>query len=232
MLWVGLIAFGIYLLYTFVLHRRDRRVRAEVIIPENGRPMMSINPPAAAPDDLCLMVLCHASFVRWLMETESTVVRDMYLQLCNEAVDCWDRDGIRLLDRLPTASGIETALESQNLRKTVPGGERYAISFWRDEVRHFKPKVYVTVNSTPRRGLAANLPWTVILLLNAVHNLVPREYAELALRDAWRDWFEAAFAHKNDYSGSAGLKRMYLVSFEVWRKARSCLASTRESRPV
>ncbi len=226
MLWLVLIAIGTYLVWSFLLHRRDRRVRAEVVIPENGHSLMSINPPTAAPDDLCLMVLCYASFVRWLMETEYAVVRDTYRELCKEAVDCWGREGMRLIDRLPTASKIETTLETQNIPKTVPGGEKYAISFWRDEVPHFKPKVWVTLMRSPLRGLSANLPWTVMLLLNAVHNLVPHQYGELALREAWRDWFKAAFALQNGYKGSSGLKSMYTVSYEVWLRARTGLAKT------
>lgn len=211
--WVGL-ALGAYIAYTIATRHRNRRVVAELTIPPTGTPTVELGPSNALPSDLCLAALCYASKVRWLVNSEFAVSKDLLTELFAEACDFWDEGSGDLIDRMPTASSIR---KNQDHPRAVQQGEVFRISLYRTGYQNLTNRAWV-INTIPRPGLAANLPWSAILLLNTVSVVLPVE-ARSHLGRALRIWFQAAMQPDFDKQTTQSLGELFRQSATAYEDA-------------
>jgi len=210
----GAIAVAAYTAYAIATRHRNRRVRAEITIPTRGTPTIQLCPPSALPIDLSLAVLCYASKIRWLVNSEFAVSRDLLRELLGEACDFWNEGTGDLIERMPTASTIRT---SEDHLQAVDPREVFRITLYRTGYRNLRNRAWV-INTIPRPGLAANLPWSAILLLNAVFVILPDE-ARAQLGQALRNWFDSAMDPAFDNQAQQTLARLFALSVSAYDQA-------------
>ncbi len=211
--WVA-VAVAAYFAYAFSARNRNRRVWAEITIPARGTPTIQISPTSASPADLCLAALCYASKIRWLVNSEFTVSKDILRELLGEACDFWDEGAGDLIDRMPTAAAIR---RSQAHPRAVDAGEVFRVSFFRTEYSSLQNRAWI-MNTIPRPGLAANLPWSVILLMNSISAVLPDE-ARAKFGKALRNWVESAMDPAFDDQTQVTLTRLFELSVIAYDEA-------------
>jgi hypothetical protein len=142
--------------------------------------------------------------------------KDLFRELLGEACEFWNEGTGDLIDRMPTASAIR---RSDNHPRAVDLGEVFHISFFRTEYRNLHNRAWV-INTIPRPGLAANLPWSVILLLNAVFAVLPEE-ARAHLGQALCNWFDSAMDPAFDNQAQGTLARLFELSIAAYEQAQA-----------
>lgn len=214
-LWLFGVAALLWVAYTLMTWNANRRVVADIHVPEHGRPTISISPGRANPDDLSLTALCYLSKIRWLLDTEPQVVMDTFKEMCGEAVDFMlePARGQDLIGRMPTADAFRSYSDDP---KAVSGGESYRVRFYRTRYKALRNKAWV-INSLPRPSLALNPPWSSIVLLNGAHALLA-DRDRRRLRAALAAWFDVAFGDET-FRGLKGLNRLFEVSYATWETA-------------
>ncbi len=204
-MWILLVLAGFGVLVTLGKRRRFR-LRATILVPEQGAPEVHISPAAPEADDLCLLVLCYAAKIRWVILSEPVVVQELFDELCGEAIDSWSESGGDLIDRMPSARGLRAA---QDLPRAVPGGERFQIDLFRTQYTSLQNHAYV-VNTLPMPGLAPNLPWSWLLIANHVASRLHSHDSE-RLREALASWCDSVHGESGEQS-VASLKRLFALS--------------------
>ncbi len=205
---VILVILLIWLVSGALRRNRDRRVRVALRIPEAGHPTISMVPSSASAADLALMALCYASKVRWLLSSEPPVVQRMHRELCGELVDFWHEPGGDLIDRSPTASAIRSSVHAP---KAVAGGEEFTVDLFRTEYRSLADHASVQ-NTLPNPGLAANIPWSSILVFNTAFALSGESDRD-RMHQATSEWFNAAYKPERTFEGLTGLKELFSCSY-------------------
>jgi hypothetical protein len=211
--WVALVAV-VYFAYAYSRRYRNRRVRAVIYFPPKGHATIQIDPGSATPANLSLTVLCYASKVWWLLQSEFNISSDIFRQLIGEAIDFWSEGHGDLIDRMPTAAALRSAEDHPT---AVPGGERFDISFYRTQYQTLRNRVWI-INSLPKPGLAANIPWSAIILLNAVFVLLNDPVRE-RLHRALSSWADLVLAGGLTDQSLAGLNALFAVSLQAWEEA-------------
>ena len=204
--WLVLAIAAVWVTLGVTGRNRNRRAQATVWIPETGPSALQISTDDTSPQDLQLLALCYASKIRWLMASEPPLLGEMLRKLCGEAVECWMADGVELIDRMPTARAMR---DDTSAPKAVSGGERFSVGLFRTNYQTLNNRAWA-INSLPRPGLAPNVPWSVVLLLNGVHGLLAESDSQ-TLKRALSLWHDRAFCGPVDQS-QAGLRNLFAVS--------------------
>ena len=114
----------------------------------------------------------------------------------------------------PTSRAIR---KGEDHPRAVQQGEVYRISFFRTAYQNLSNRVWV-INTIPRPGLAANLPWSAILLLNAVFVVLPVDVRP-RLGQALQSWFEAAMQPDCDRQTMQSLRGLFQLSAAAYEDA-------------
>lgn len=196
---------------------RNRRARIVVRMPESSPPTIQLTTLGTVePGDLCLLALCYASKVHWLLLSEMEPSRDLFREFCAEALDFWDAPGADLIDRMPTARALR---DDPSVPHAVPGGERFVITLYRTDYRSLKNRVWVN-NSLPRSGMAANIPWSALVVLNAAFALLDPE-TRVILHRAFSGWYDFAFEEWEPDQSMVGLNALFASALGAYTKARA-----------
>jgi len=206
--WLLLLVAAIWGATSFVGRTRDRRARALIHIPESGQPTISLRPPSPLPADLALLALCYASKIRWILRNEPPMIQQLHRELCGELVDFWNEGGGDLIDRSPTAAAVRAAVDAP---RAVTGGESFKVDLFRTAYRNLTNKGYV-LNTLPKPGLAANIPWSSIHLFNVAF-VLSADSDRARFHRATSAWFAAAYSDAVDYQGLAGLNALFALSY-------------------
>jgi hypothetical protein len=215
MTWI-LIVGAIVLVYLALAMRgrsRNRRLTSQIMIPSAGQPSVSFAPEPANQDDLCLLTLCYATKMRWLLNNEPDQVRDALTGLIAEAVSSWDEAGPDLISRMPTGK----QLRSEDAPQAAASGETFRISFYRTDYQRLRNRASV-VTHIPRPGMVVNLAWSVILLLNAVEARLDDNHRQF-MRDALRDWLNLANTQLAYDTSQQTLRQLNDATLDLWMKA-------------
>jgi hypothetical protein len=155
--------FPIFVIVWFALaivaRHRNRRTQVSVFIPLSGYPTLRVTPHDASPDDLSLLTLCYGSKLHWLLRTEPELIRELFQQLCSEALDFWSEPGDDLIDRMPSARRLRA---DESTPHAVAGGEFFQVTLYRTDYKNLRNKAWV-ITAIPSPGLAATLPWSFLL---------------------------------------------------------------------
>ncbi len=215
--WVWLlIAVIVWLSLAIARRHRNRRAQITVNIPEAGFPNFQITPHDASPEDLSLLALCYGSKIRWLLQTEPEQMRDIFQKLCNEVIDFWSTPGVDLIDRMPSARRLR---EDESSPHAISGGERYVVTLYRTDYHNLRNKAWV-ITTIPRPGLAANLPWSFLLVLNAVFALLNPSDRKI-LGQAMAEWYECAFEQARLEKSLSSLNLLFKTSLESLLHAKT-----------
>lgn len=203
---------------SFGISRRHRNRRSKIIIniPVTGFANFQITPNDASPDDLILLALCYGSKIRWLLQMEPEQVRDIFLELCNEVINSWSEPGADLIDRTPTARQLR---EDKSISHAVAGGEQYVVTLYRTDYHNLRNKAWV-ITTIPRPSLAANIPWSFLLVLNAVFVLLKPSEQE-TLRQAIADWYKYAFEESHPNRSISSLNSLFKTSLDIIVRAKT-----------
>ena len=158
---------------------RNPALTARISIRQKGTATVTWTPSPAEPTDLGLLSLLYGAKIGWFMDVEPQV-RPVFMTLGEELSSITDLQlpSHSLIDMLPTAREIRADLTDE--KTAVSGGEVFDIQLCRkstvepDGSEH--PLTYVDTR-LPDPGLAANIPWSAILLADKVW-----EYLDLPLR--------------------------------------------------
>src|SRR5207245_11362777 len=121
--------------------------------------------------------------------------------------------------RMPTPKEI---LNSHTGPFAVPGGERFVVKYFRPSYRNLRNKSSV-INSIPRPGLAINLVWNWLVLLDAVHSRLNQAEGQLA-REALRCWWQAIYPTTTATSASSSLSQLLMVADKAWEDPKGIAA--------
>jgi len=214
--------YAVGVLAALAVARRHRNHRAQftVTIPVSGPASLQLTPHDASPDDLSLLALCYGSKVRWLLLTEPECIPEIFQELCSEAIDFWSEPGADLIDRMPSARRLRA---NESGPHAVAGGERFVVTLYRTDCQNLRNKAWV-ITTIPRPGLAANLPWSFLLVLNAVFLLLKPSERD-TLRQALAKWCERAFGEPLPEGRSPTLNALFEVSIESWLHAKTNAAA-------
>lgn len=204
-----LIAVIVWLGIAVARRHRNRRAQITINIPVTGSPNFQITPHDASPEDLSLLTLCYGSKIWWLLQREPEQVRDIFPGLCNEAIDFWSASGADLIDRMPSACRLR---EDESTPHAVAGGERYVVTLYRTDYHNLRNRAWV-ITTIPRPSLAANIPWSFLLVLNAVFVLLKLSEQE-TLRLAVTEWHRYAFGQSLPKRSLSSLNSLFKASFE------------------
>ena len=219
--WAWLLVAAIVWLGLAVARRhRNRRAQFTVTIPVAGPPTLQLTPHDASPDDLSLLALCYGSKLRWLLLTEPERIREILQELCSEAIDFWTEAGTDLIERMPSARRLRADESSPH---AVADGERYVVTLYRTDYQNLRNKAWV-MTTIPRPGLAANLPWSFLLVLNAVFALLKPSERD-TLGRALVKWYECAFGESPPEGRSSALNALFKASLESWLHAKTNAAA-------
>jgi hypothetical protein len=184
-------------------------------MPGRGRPNFEIHPGDAQSDDLCVLVLCYASKIRWLLETEQPILRTVLDRSLREALVYWEEPGSDLISRMPSGLTLEKSVRSD---AEVKSGERFVIKLHRRGAGTSKARSWVST-SIPRPGLAANLPLSVLYVLNGVFSILSQS-DRARLRDALQRWHNEAFADEGLDKTIAGLRSLFKLASTCWESSQ------------
>jgi hypothetical protein len=215
--WVWLlIALIIFIGFGIARRHRNRRAKIIINIPVTGFVNFQITPHDASPEDLILLALCYGSKIRWLLQTEPEQVRDIFHGLCNEVTDFWSAPGADLIDRMPTARQLR---EDDSSPHAVAGGEQYIVTLYRTDYHNLSNKAWV-ITAVPRPSLAANIPWSFLLVLNAVFVLLKPSEQE-TLRQAIANWYKYAFEESHPNRSISSLNSLFKASLDIIVSAKT-----------
>ena len=215
--WVWLLIAVIMWLGLAVARRhRNRRARFTVTIPVAGAPTLQLTPHNASPEDLSLIALCYGSKLRWLLQTEPELIREIFQDLCKETIVFWSAPGADLIDRMPSARRLRGDESSPH---AIAGGERFVVTLYRTDYHNLRNKTWV-ITTSPRPGLAANLPWSFLLVLNAVFVLLKPSERE-TLGRAIAEWYECAFRQSRLKRSLSSLNSLFEASLESLLNAKT-----------
>lgn len=218
-----LIAVTIYIGFGVARRHRNRRAKIIINIPVTGFANFQIIPHDASPEDLIQLALCYGSKIRWLLQMEPEQVRDIYHGLCNEVIDFWSAPGADLIDRMPTASQLR---EDDSSPHAVVGGEQYVVTLYRTDYHNLHNKAWV-ITTVPHPSLAANIPWSFLLVLNAVFVLLKPSEQE-TLRRAIVDWYKYAFEELHPKRSISSLDSLFKVSLDIVVRAKTKVVLERD----
>jgi hypothetical protein len=203
-----------------IRRHRNRRAQFTVTIPVAGPPTLQLTPHDASPDDLSLLALCYGSKLRWLLLTEPECIPEIFQELCSEAIDFWSEPGTDLIDRMPSARRLRG---DESGPHAVAGGERYVVTLYRTDYQNLRNKAWV-MTTIPRPGLTANLPWSFLLVLDAVFVLLKPSERE-TLGRALAEWYECVFGQGPPERSLSALNALFEASLESWLHARTNAAA-------
>jgi hypothetical protein len=187
----------------------NRRAQITITIPVKGYPNFQLTPDNASPEDLSLLALCYASKIRWLLLNEPELMGEIFQELCTEAIDFWSAPGSDLIDRMPSARRLRGDESSPH---AVAGGERFVVSLYRTDYHNLRNKAWV-ITTIPRPSLAANLPWSFLLVLNSVFVLLQPSERE-TLGRAIAEWYGWAFGQSRLKKSLSSLNSLLEASVE------------------
>jgi hypothetical protein len=95
----------------------------------------------------------------------------------------------------------------------------------RTHYRELRNRAWVD-NTLPQPGLASNIPWSFLLVLNAIFVLLKPPERDV-LGGALAGWFDRAFAQSPPEPSAQGLKMLLEASMESWLHAEA--SAERES---
>ncbi len=194
------------------------RLRAEITLRSGQAPTIQLDPPNAPPTHLCLAVLCYASKMRWLVNDDPTAT-EFLRGLIEEACRSWNDGSGDLIDRMPNAAALRA---SAGYPRAVDPVEVFRISFYWTGESSRDNRAWV-INDIPDPGFAANLPWSVLLLLNAVFVSVSGQ-ARAHMRRALQKWFDAAMDTSFDNNAPETLPRLFLLALDTYESTESSLS--------
>jgi len=215
--WIWLlIAVIVWISLVVARRHRNRRVQITINIPAKGFPNFQITPHDASPEDLSLLTLCYGSKIGWLLQTEPEQIRDIFHELCIEVINFWSAPGDDLIDQMPSARRLR---EDDSSPHAIIGGERFVVTLYRADYHNLQNKAWV-ITSIPRPGLAANLPWSFLLVLNAVFVLL-KPLDRKILGQAMVDWCECALQQKRFERSLSSLNLLFKTSLECLLRAKT-----------
>ena len=175
-------------LVSFYLRPRNLRATAEVFLHPAGPPEVSLWSRDGRSDELVRLGLAYAAKLRWVLVAEPREIREIFDTLFAELCESLQLETESIIDRMPTAREIR-GLEGRVL--AAPRGERFMIRYYRTSYKSFHNTSSI-VNTLPRPGLATNLVWNYIVLMEEIHRKIDpltRERASRAFGYLWQRSF-------------------------------------------
>jgi len=174
---------GVAVWWSWRRRRETLRLTATVLLPYRGEPSVHVSPTRASPDDLAYLALAWCARMHWLMLREPEAGQRLLGTWLTGAADHWHDRSESLLATMPEVAQVRAEVGTGAL---TPVGERFDVALHRSWNQ--RRPVWVE-SSTPARGLALNLPLSVLLVLDHVRRHLPtpmRVRLGHAL-DAWLD---------------------------------------------
>lgn len=203
-----------YLAIGAKLRKSDLRVTASVTIHPDGSTAIDFLPAPTDATVLPHLLLTYGAKLRWILLSEPPEVQRAFRELTAEAIDHWSAPVGQLLRQMPTAVHL---LGVQDARHTAGQPESFVVKFYRTEYRHLRNKSSVWT-TLPAPGLAFNLVWHYMLLLDAVHQRLDR-HLRLVTLDALRAWWDALFSDQNPGSSLGDLAAVTNAADAAWYRA-------------
>lgn len=194
------LAAGIALFILFGGLRRKPVVTATIAIRPSGESSVTFDPSDPGADSLIKLLLCYGAKIRWVLNTEPPEIAEAFEDFCRDALTDWAATDVNnLIADMSSATAFLKAVDGAP--STVPAGEQFTVHLHVSRVG-----AYVT-NYLPTPGLAANVVWNYVLLLEAVRSRLSqqqREESTLALEA----WWHSVFSELGQDASMRGLHRL------------------------
>ena len=190
--------------------RKDLRATAVVDIPPNGPPRVNLWSKGAAAEELARLGLTYGSKIRWLLPTEGGAAEEQFELLTSEIRDAWSSTTDSLIENMPTGRDIRDIKERP---LAVPGGETFSIRYLRTDYRKSSIK-----NNLPSPGLANNIVWNYVILMDAIHRKCDQPTKHRAAR-AIELWWDTIFLSDSPDTSLKGLNQLINEADLAWERS-------------
>ena len=200
--------------YVFAAFRAKPALVLSLTIQPSGDYVAVIDPKDADSKALIRFLLCYGSKVRWLLKNEPDELTEVLDQIVSESVDAFSAMSTTDLTR-ETSVGRSFEEIKGHAPAAVAGGERFVVRYF----VHQGNRGGIT-NDIPRPGLAINLAWHYLLVLQAVRSRLNQHDRSVAQR-ALQGWRSVAFGAGETWGGLGGLNKLNAVANDCVDKAIS-----------
>lgn len=198
-----LIAVGLAGGYAAWAMRRPPTCAVAIRLEPSGEASVTFRPHSLRPDQLVRLALVYGAKIRWLLLNEPHGATDTFRAVVEEAINSWSSLTVQDLRTDTWLRQITAGAAGAAAPNTVPGGEEFRLRYFEGS-RGAEVTGWV-VNTLPRPGLSANIPWHFLHVLQAVRARLSQEdrrRSEVSLQ-LWRD---AIFGPSASDRSMAGLK--------------------------
>lgn len=213
MTYLIVLGIGVALLFVVRTTRRKPVLTATIDMQPSGVASVRFEPAEVGPDLLMLLLLCYGAKLRWILNQEPPAIAEALREWSAEALDQWAALGVSdLIGAIPTAS--EFVRGTSGHPATVSSGERFVIRLF----VHKDGFGYIT-NDIPRPGMAVNLAWNYVFLLDAVRSrLDQKQRSDSAL--ALQAWWDAIFSDLGADKSMRGAHALNRAANEAFERAK------------
>jgi hypothetical protein len=159
---------GLWIVIGLRMSARNLRVIAYVHIPADAPSIVRFEPPQPKGEDLIRLGMVYAAKLRWVLLSEPVVSQELFDQIFSEMSIAWLITENDLIGSMPTARMIRDMKERP---LAVAGGEQFVIRYSRISYTALRNRSSMH-NSLPRPGLAANLVWNYVILVDSIHRSI------------------------------------------------------------
>lgn len=226
MVWIVAGAFAVLLLaggaawWSWRQRQDTRQLSATVLLPYRGEPSVHVTPTRASPDDLAVLALAWCARMHWLMLAEPEPGQRLLGTWLTSAAAHWHDREPSLIGAMPELAAMRAHVGAG---ARTPVGERFDIELHRSWNR--RRPLWVQ-SSTPSRGLAVNLPLSVLLLLDHVRGHVPTPI-RVRLGQALDTWLDSVGPVPRGEATPRTLADRYRAALAAWELSADPRASRR-----
>ncbi len=186
---LGLVLLALVCVYIVWARRRKAVLAVTITIAPSGESVVVFSTDRPSPDQLIRLMLCYGSKVRWLLNSEPTKLTEIFREFLAEVIGVFSSVDVNdLVTDVPLLR--EVAQNAQGAPASVPGGERFAVRVFYGA----HGRAWIT-NDLPRPGLAFNIPWHYLILVQAIRSRLEQDDRHWAQR-ALQAWFVKAFTEQ------------------------------------
>ena len=189
----------------------------------SGASRVDAAPQPVVPQLLAVTALCYLAKLRWLFVSEPPEVLAAFREFVAEALDFWPPAPASLRAGMPLARSLEEQIRPGEW--TVPGGELFIVR----ALPLGEGGVYIH-NDLPAPGLAANLSWNAVVLLDHLSTELDAPNRD-RFRDALDQFYDTLFDPPVS-PGLADLQRLNKAANQVWAALLLSPSSSLPSEPA